>query len=95
MLGKGLISQTYRKIVRLVSIGERSTKDRETLEHKRKFTIGMANFQVLKDSTDKSKLVLTIERKPITEWFKGQFDKLCQTVHRPIQPQRKRRGIKL
>ena len=64
-------------------------------EHKRKFTTEKAGFQVLKDTTDKTKLVLTIDRKPIAEWFKEQFDKLRQNIRRPIQPQRKGRGMKL
>ena len=44
---------------------------------------------------DGTKLVLAIDRKPIAEWFKEQFDKLRQNIHRPIQPQRKGRGMKL
>ena len=50
---------------------------------------------MLKDTTDKTKLVLTIDRKPIAEWFKEQFDKLRQNIRRPIQLQRKGRGMKL
>ena len=64
-------------------------------EYKRKFTTEKAGFQVMKDTTDKTKLVLAIDRKPIAEWFKEQFDKLRQNRHRPIQPQKKGRGIKL
>ena len=64
-------------------------------EHKRKFKTEKAGFQVLKDPTDGTKLVLAIDRKPIAEWFKEQFDKLRQSIHRPIQPQRKSRGMKL
>ena len=36
-------------------------------EHKRKFKTEKAGFQVLKDPTDGTKLVLAIDRKPITE----------------------------
>lgn len=32
-------------------------------------------------------------RKPIAEWFKEQFEKLKQNIRRPIQPQRKSKGI--
>lgn len=39
-------------------------------EHKRTFTTEKAIFQVLKDHTDKTKLVLKIDRKPIAEWFR-------------------------
>ncbi len=64
-------------------------------EHGRKFTTEKAGFQVLKDPTDGTRLLLAIDRKPITEWFKEQFEKLRQNIRRPIQPQRKSRGMKL
>ena len=64
-------------------------------EHGRKFTTEKAGFQVLKDPTDKTKLVLAIDRKPIAEWFKEQFEKLRQNIQQPFQQQRKRGGIKL
>ena len=64
-------------------------------EHGRKFKTEKAGVQVMKDPTDGTKLVLAIDRKPIAEWFKEQFDKLRQSIHRPIQPQRKGRGMKL
>lgn len=52
-------------------------------------------FYVVKDPTDGTKLVLVIDRKPIAEWFKEQFEKLRQNIRRPIQPQRKSRGMKI
>ena len=64
-------------------------------EHKRKFKTEKAGVQVMKDPTDGTKLVLAIDRKPIAEWFKEQFDKLRQSIHRPIQPQKKGRGMKI
>ena len=64
-------------------------------EHGRKFTTEKAGFQVVKDPTDGTRLVLAIDRKPIAEWFKEQFEKLRQNIRRPIQPQRKSRGMKL
>ena len=64
-------------------------------EHGRKFTTEKAGFQVMKDTNNKTKLVLAIDRKPIAEWFKEQFDKLRQNIRRPIQPQRKSKGFKL
>ena len=39
-------------------------------KHGRKFTTEKAGFQVLKDTTDGTRLVLAIDRKPIAEWFK-------------------------
>ena len=62
-------------------------------EHRRKFTTEKAGVQVLKDPENGTKQVLAIDRKPIAEWFKEQFDKLRQNIHRPIQPQREGRGI--
>lgn len=62
-------------------------------EHKRKFKTEKAGVQVVKDPTDKAKLALCIDGQPIGVWFKEQFDKLRQNIHRPIQPQRKGRGI--
>lgn len=64
-------------------------------EHKRSFPTQKAGFQVVKSPTDKTKLVLAIDRKPIAEWFKEQFEKLRQNIRQPIQPQRKSRGMKL
>ena len=64
-------------------------------EHGRKFTTEKAGFQVVKDLTDGTRLVLAIDRKPIAEWFKEQFEKLRQNIRRPIQPQRKGKGMKI
>ena len=95
------------KLCRLVGFDERQT---ETLvkgkpleyagklyseEHGRKFTTEKAGFQVVKDPTDGTRLVLAIDRKPIAEWFKEQFEKLRQNMRRHIQPQRKGRGMKI
>ena len=62
-------------------------------EHNRSFTTERAGFQVVKDPADKSKLTLVINRQPIGEWFREQFDRLRQSIRQPIQPQRKIRGI--
>lgn len=64
-------------------------------EHRRKFDIRNDIFKVEKNPTNDSKLVLTINRQPIGEWFKEQFNKLRQNIRCPIQPQRKSRGMKL
>ncbi len=64
-------------------------------EHNRSFTTEEAGIQVVKDPADKSKLVLAINRQPIGEWFREQFDSLRQNIRQPIQPQRKSRGMKL
>ncbi|GAE15674.1 hypothetical protein IX321_002526 [Bacteroides pyogenes] len=39
-------------------------------EHRRKFEIKNDVFKIVKNPTDDSKLVLTINRQPIGEWFK-------------------------
>ncbi len=39
--------------------------------------------------------ILTVDLRPIKEWFKEQFEKLRQTIRQPIIPQRKDRGFKL
>ena len=61
-------------------------------EHKRKF---MANDVKAKVFSDNGRLVLTINLRPIGDWFKEQFEKLQQRIHRPVSPPRKDRGMKL
>lgn len=55
-------------------------------EHKRKF---MAKEVKAKVFTDKGKFVLTIDLRPIEDWFKEQFEKLRQTVKQSIQLKRR------
>ena len=45
-------------------------------EHRRKFDIKNDIFKVEKSSVDENKLVLTVNRQPIGEWFKEQWEKL-------------------
>ena len=61
-------------------------------EHKWKF---MAKDVKAKVFSDNGRLILTIDLRPIGEWFKEQFEKLQQRIHRPILPPRKDRGMKL
>lgn len=63
-------------------------------EHRRKFDIKNDIFRVEKHSTDSGKLILTINRIPMGEWFKEQFDKLRQSLRRPTEEPRKIRGLK-
>lgn len=63
-------------------------------EYKRKFTTEKAGFQVVKNPTDNTKLVLSINRQPISEWFKEQFNKLHQSVQSK-QEQKRSKGFKL
>ena len=63
-------------------------------EHRRMFDIRNDIFRVEKHPMDSEKLILTINRIPIGEWFKAQFDKLRQGLRRPIEEPRKNRGLK-
>ena len=63
-------------------------------EHRRKFNIKNDVFKVERNPADDEKLVLTINKQPIGEWFKEQYDKLRQSLHQPIQPKRSQ-GMKL
>ena len=64
-------------------------------EHRRRFEIKNDIFKVEKHPTDDSKLVLTINRQPISEWFKEQWEKLRQGLRQPAEEPRKSRGFKL
>lgn len=64
-------------------------------EHRRKFDIKNDIFRVEKNPTDSGKLMLTINRQPIGEWFKEQFDKLRQSLRISAEEPRKNRGFKL
>ena len=46
-------------------------------------------------SLDDNKLMLTINRQPISEWFKEQWEKLRQGLRQPAVEPRKSRGMKL
>ena len=64
-------------------------------EHRRKFDIKNDIFKVEKNSTDSSKLVLTINKQPIGKWFKEQWGKFLQGVRQSAEEPRKSRGFKL
>ncbi len=64
-------------------------------EHRRKFDIKNDVFKVEKNPTDDNKLMLTINRQPIGEWFKEQWEKLRQGLRQPAVEPRKSRGMKL
>ena len=63
-----------------------------SMEHKRKF---MAKDVQAKVFSDGGKFILTIDLRPIGEWFMEQFEKLRQSICRPIQLQTKGKGMKL
>jgi len=64
-------------------------------EHRRKFDIKNDIFKVEKNPTDDSKLILTINKQPIGEWFKEQFSKLGYGFRKVHDESRKRGGFKL
>ncbi|OUP05673.1 mobilization protein [Mediterranea sp. An20] len=64
-------------------------------EHKRKFDIKNDVFKVEKNPTDDSKLVLTINRQPISEWFKEQWEKFRQGLRQSTEEPRKNRGFRM
>lgn len=64
-------------------------------EHRRKFDIRNDIFKVEKNPTDNNKLVLTINRQPIGEWFKEQFGKLGHGFRKTLDEPRKGGGFRL
>lgn len=52
-------------------------------------------FKVERHPTDSRKLMLTINKQPIGEWFKEQIEKLRQGLHNTTEEPRKSRGFKL
>ena len=61
-------------------------------EHRRKFEIKNDIFKVERNPTDDGKLVLTINMRPIGEWFKDQFNKLQYSLHKPTGDPKKGKG---
>jgi hypothetical protein len=64
-------------------------------EHRRKFDIRNDIFKIEKNPSDDGKLILTINRQPISEWFKEQFDKLRCGFQKTLDEPGKRRGLKM
>lgn len=64
-------------------------------EHRRRFEIKNDIFKTEKSSVDENKLVLTINRQPIGEWFKEQWEKLRQGLRQFAEEPPKSRGMKL
>ena len=64
-------------------------------EHRRKFDIKNDVFKVERSPTDDDKLVLTINRQPIGEWFKEQWEKFRQGLRQPAEESRKSRGFRM
>ena len=64
-------------------------------EHRRKFDIKNDVFRVEKSSVDDNKLVLTINKLPITSWFKEQLCKLSYGNRESLKKHSNGSGMKL
>ena len=64
-------------------------------EHRRRFEIKNDIFKVEKSLVDDNKLVLTVNRQPIGEWFKKQWEKLRQGLLQSTEEPRKSRGFRM
>ena len=64
-------------------------------EHRRRFEIKNDVFKIEKSSVDENKLVLTINRQPIGEWFKEQWEKLRHGLRQSAEEPRKSRGFRM
>ena len=59
------------------------------------FVARQKHFQRERNPTDNNKLVLTINRQPIGEWFKEQFGKLKHNLCEPIEEPKRNRGLRV
>ena len=64
-------------------------------QHRRNFDIKDDILRVENDPDDESRLSLTINRKPIADWFREQWHRLRYGARVPQQEERKSRGFKL
>lgn len=63
-------------------------------QHRRNFDIKDDILRVENDPDDESRLNLTINRKPIADWFREQWHRLRYGTRVPQQEEKKSRGIK-
>lgn len=64
-------------------------------EHKRNFNSTRISARIVIEPTDKRKFALHIDGKGVSEWFREQYEKLCQTMRQPMQPQKKGMRLKM
>lgn len=64
-------------------------------EYNQKFAVSQVLARIVVNPTDNRKFALYINGQNISEWFKEQIDKFCQTLRQPLQSQKKSKGIKL
>ena len=63
-------------------------------QHRRNFDVKDDVFRVENDPDDESRLNLTINRKPIADWFREQWHRLRYGTRLPQQEERKSKGLK-
>lgn len=64
-------------------------------QHRRNFDVKDDIFRVENDPDDESRLNLTINRKPIVDWFREQWNRFRYGTRQPQQEERQSRGMKL
>ena len=64
-------------------------------KHRHKFDIKNDIFRIEKSSVNENKLVLTINKQPIGEWFKEQWEKLRRSLRQSEEEPRKSRGFRI
>ena len=64
-------------------------------EYRQRFETKNATFKIEQSLIDKSKLMLTINQQPISEWFKEQWEKLQQNLRNSVQREQKSRGFRM
>lgn len=65
-------------------------------QHRQAFKIKDAVCKIEDDDlTEEHKLVLTINRQPIVQWFKEQWEKLQQNLRNSVQREQKSRGFRM
>ena len=64
-------------------------------EYRRRFETKNATFKIEQSPVDGHKLMLTINRPPIAEWFKEQWEKLKQGLYNSVQTDKRSRGFKM
>ncbi len=64
-------------------------------QHRRNFDIMDDILRVENDPDDESRLNLTINRKPIVEWFREKFSNLHSNLYKSLKEEDKPRGVRL
>ena len=64
-------------------------------QHRQSFQIKDAVCKIEDDLTEEHKLVLTINRQPIVQWFMEQWEKLQQNLRNSVQREQKSRGFRM